>query len=213
MAAADVRDLPAALQLLDDAVERREPGREQVGVVAGPEEALAALEHVVVVLVPADALPALRTLDDPRRVDHRAERDLEEPRQVRRAVLVGQRRRLLRRQGVAAGGRVVLDVAARGLVVQPLAHVALAGARAARELVRGERAGAGEGAVQAELVAHDDERGVERRADLVDGAEDECLELGPVDRDGLFECCHGCLPLDCASDGRPRSLPSHQGGT
>jgi hypothetical protein len=42
-------------------------------------------------------------------------------------------------------------------------------------------------AVQAQLVAHHDGRRVERRADLVDGAEDELLQLLTVDGDGLFQ--------------------------
>ena len=86
MAAADVGDQRAALELVDDAVERRQPLGDQVRVVAGPEEPLAALVHVVDVLVPAEPVAAARLLDDLRRVDHRAERDLEEPRQVRGAV-------------------------------------------------------------------------------------------------------------------------------
>ena len=65
-----------------------------------------------------------------------AERDLEEARQVRGALRVGQRERLLGRQRVAAALRVVLDVAARRLGVQPLAHVALGGAGALGELGR-----------------------------------------------------------------------------
>ena len=56
MAAADVRHAGAALELLDDAVERRQPRDDEVGVVAGAEEALAALVDVVDVLVPAEAL-------------------------------------------------------------------------------------------------------------------------------------------------------------
>jgi hypothetical protein len=48
-----------------------------------------------------------------------------------------------------------------------------------------EGAGVRERAVQAEAVAHDDERGVERRADLVHGAEHELLELGVVQRRGF----------------------------
>ena len=58
MAAADVGDPGAALEALDDAVERGQPGRDEVGVVAGAEEALAAVVDVMVVLVPADAGPA-----------------------------------------------------------------------------------------------------------------------------------------------------------
>jgi len=52
---ADPRAPIGALELLDDAVQRGQPRSEQVGVVAGPEEALAALVHVVDVVVPADA--------------------------------------------------------------------------------------------------------------------------------------------------------------
>src|SRR5204862_184200 len=48
VAAAHVRDGRAPLELLDDAVERGQPGGDQVRVVARPEEALAAVEDVVV---------------------------------------------------------------------------------------------------------------------------------------------------------------------
>jgi prophage antirepressor-like protein len=66
--AADVGDRAAVLELRDDAVKRRQPGRHQVRVVAGPEEPLAALEDVVRVLVPADAAAGARRLGDPRGV-------------------------------------------------------------------------------------------------------------------------------------------------
>ncbi len=55
MAAADVGDARAGAQLRLDAVERRDPRVDEVGDVAGAEEALGALEQRVVVLVPADA--------------------------------------------------------------------------------------------------------------------------------------------------------------
>ena len=193
VAAADVGDAGAALEPLDDAVERGQPGRDQVGVVAGPEEALAAVVDVVVVLVPADAGAAARGIGDARRVQHAAERDLEEPGQVGRAVGVGERDGLLGRQAVAALGRVVLDVAAGGLRVEPLAHVALGRAGARGELAGRERPGAGERAVEAEAVAHHDQRRVERGADLVDGAEHELLELGGVQR-RLFDDVGGHRP-------------------
>jgi len=57
VAAADVGHLGAPFELLQDAFERREPGGDEVGVVAGPEETLAAGEDVVAVLMPADADP------------------------------------------------------------------------------------------------------------------------------------------------------------
>ena len=86
-------------------------------MVPRPEEALAAVVDVVHVLVPTDSLAAACRLEDPGRVDHRAQRDLEEPGQVRGAVRIGERDRLLRRQRVSAALRVVLDVAARCLGV------------------------------------------------------------------------------------------------
>jgi hypothetical protein len=57
VAAADVGDPGALLELCDDAVERGQPRVDEVGVVAGAEEALAALVDVMVVLVPAEAAP------------------------------------------------------------------------------------------------------------------------------------------------------------
>src|SRR5215218_7763268 len=91
VAAADVRDPGAALELLDHALERRQPCGHDVRVVAGPEEALAALEHVVAVFAPAEAAAVARRLDNVLVVARRAEGELEEPRQVRRARLVRQR--------------------------------------------------------------------------------------------------------------------------
>jgi len=177
VAATDVGDAGAALEFGDDAVKCGQPGADQVGVVAGPEEALAPVEDVMAVLVPADAGAAAGGVGDPRCVEHRAQGDLEEAGQVGGTVFLGQRKRLLGRQRVAAAGGVVVHVAARGLRVQPFAHVALGGAGARGELGRGERAGAGQCAVQAELVAHHHQRRVQRRADLVDGAEHELLQL------------------------------------
>jgi hypothetical protein len=180
---------PHPTSATDDAVERRQPRRDQVGVVAGPEEPLAALVHVVVVLVPADSFAGPGGLGDPRRVDDRPEGDLEEAWQVCRAVRVGQRERLLGRKRVAAALRVVLDVPTGGLGVQPLPHVPLRSAGALGELRRRQRPGTGERLVETEPVAHHDQRGVQRRADLVHGAEDERFQLLHVER-RLFDCCH-----------------------
>ena len=78
----------------------------------------------------------------------------------------------------------------------------------------GQRACAGERAVEAELVAHHDERGVQRRADLVDGAENERLELRAVDGGGLFDCCHViCLLVGFVDRTEQGRFASHQVGT
>src|SRR5438874_8705171 len=56
VAAADVRDTGAALELLAHALEGWDPLIHQVCVVAGAKEALDADEEIRIVLVPADAL-------------------------------------------------------------------------------------------------------------------------------------------------------------
>ena len=68
---------------------------EQARVVVGPEEPLAALEDVVVVLVPAEALAAAEALLDLRDRVERSERQLERAGEVGDAVRIGQRERLL----------------------------------------------------------------------------------------------------------------------
>jgi hypothetical protein len=83
--------------------------------------------------------------------------DLEEAGQVRRALLIREGHRVLGREREAPAGGVVLNVAAGRLGVEPLAHVALGRARSLGELGRAQRSRVGEGAVEAELVAHDDE--------------------------------------------------------
>ena len=85
-------------------------------------------------------------------------RDVERGRQEHGALLVGEHRVVLGRQLVRLRLVVEGEVAARDLGVEPLAHVALVEARARGELVRAQRALAGERPVQAELVpgAHHD---------------------------------------------------------
>ncbi len=196
VAAAHVGDARPALELVDDAVQRRQPLADQVRVVAGAEEALATVVDVVDVLVPADALAGAGRVGDARRVQHGADRELEEAGQVRRAVGVGERDGLLGRQRVAAAVGVIGDVAAGRLHVQPLADVALRGAGALGQLDRREPAGAGQRAVEPELVAHDDERSAERGAHLVDCAEHELREFVSVELDGRIDRGHrGLLGL------------------
>ena len=65
MTAADVGDLGAGLELGFDAVERRDPRRHEVAEVAGLEQSLGAVEQVVAVLVPSEALAGLEGLADP----------------------------------------------------------------------------------------------------------------------------------------------------
>ena len=109
VAAADVGDLAARLELRRDAVERGDPLGEQVPVVHRAEEALTAVVDVGVVLVPADAVAVARRLVDALGVVHGAQRQLEEAGQVRRARRVRERDGVLGGQRVPARLGVVLD--------------------------------------------------------------------------------------------------------
>ena len=124
-AAADVRNPCADAELLLDAVKRGDPGGDQVGVVAGPEEPLAAGGDAQVVLVPAESCAAAEALLDVRLGLDRGHGQLERAADKRWAVLVRQRHRLLGRELVPLRRRVVRHEAAGGLGVEPLADVAL----------------------------------------------------------------------------------------
>ena len=224
VAAADVGDARAGPQPRLHAVEGRDPRLDQVAEIRRAEEPLDAVEERVVVLVPADALAGAERLgelvDDPAGGDRGLERADEE----RRAVLVGERHRLLGRQRVQARFGVVGDVARRGLRVQPLADVALGGP-GLRGKTRGrERANGRQRAEQAQTVADHDERSDVGAAEVDDGAADELIELLFVDdgRGGGFggggQCgmhvddLQGCSHRQCAgtidTGTLPRGAPS-----
>ena len=194
MAAADVGDGRPRGELVDQAVDGGQPLGDEVGVVPGPEEPLAAVVHVGVVVVPAHPVTVGGRGEDAVGVTDGAERDLEEAGQERRAALVGEGDDVLRRQGVGAVGGLVGDERAGRLGVEPLAGVGLGGAGRRGERGRRHRAAVGERLVVAEPVAHDDEGAVERGAHLVDGAEDERHQGVGVDRRGLVVRHGGVLP-------------------
>ncbi len=110
-------------------------------------------------------------------------------------MLVGQR--------VAGGGRVVRDVSARRLVVEPLADVALGGAGGVGQLSRGERPGARHRLVQTQLVADVHQGTGDRHAHVGDGLVHERFELLVVDPHHVLRG-RGCpRPRGARSSGRP----------
>ena len=180
MAAPHVGDGRALAEPVRDA-HCGQPLLDEVGVVPGAEEPLAAVVHVAVVLVPADTGAAAGGVGDPAGTGDRADGDLEQPRQERRARLVGEGDGVLGRERVAGRRGVVVHDRAGRLRVEPLPGVVRVRAGGHRELGRRERAAVGQGPVVAELVADHDEGGVEGGADLVDGPEDEGHEPVAVD--------------------------------
>ena len=202
--ASDVGDGRAALELLDEAVDRREPVAEQMHPVQRAERALRAVEEIVVMLVPSEPVAGQEPLGDLlAALDHRGHGAVD-PRHRDGARLVGEHERVLGREHVGVVGGVVGDEAAGRLRVEPLAHVALVGRGARGELGRGHGLGVGHRPVEPEPVADVDERGVDRRARL-DG--DESGErLDPA----LVQGLHGASSGWWRSQGRsgPRAFVS-----
>ena len=183
MAAADVGHLRAALEARLHALQCRDPLGDQVRGVAGAEEALGAAEQRRVVLVPADAQAGAQRAGHPRDRLELVDRDLEGAQDVEGAVLAGQRLALLLVEREAAGGRVVVDVAAGGLGRQPLQQVARIGLGAPGERL-GVRRPLRERTVEAELVADHHGRRVHHGADVGHEAAHEGIELVGIERHG-----------------------------
>ena len=176
VSAPDVGDPSPRQQLLLDALERGQPRRDEVGDVAGPEEQLGAAEEVAVVLLPPEALAGAEALGDLGFVAHARRGDVERARKKRRALRVGQAGGLLRGQEEALALGVVLDIAAGGLRAQPLAHVALVGVRARRELRRRDGLAVAHRGVEPQLVADEDGRLMKRCAKVTGEASYELLQ-------------------------------------
>ena len=100
--AADVGDQRTVAELLLNTVEGGNPRVEKIRVVAGPEEALAPHVHVGVMLVPAVPRATACGIHDVLGVVHRAEGELEEAGQERRAVGFCHRDRVLRQAACSA---------------------------------------------------------------------------------------------------------------
>ena len=143
----------------------------------------------MVVLVPADAVAVDEPLGDALAHRDGGVRGLERAQHLVRAGLVGEHQRVLGRQHEARRS-VIDDEAARGLRVEPLAHVALLGAGALGQFGRRDGLAVGHRLVEAELLAERHERDVERRAELGRGVAEERLELGLVDVGDRHQTTH-----------------------
>jgi len=124
MAAADVRDLCTVFELVEHVLERRNPAGDEVGAIAGAEKFLAAAEHALVVLVPADARSGAKGLGDLGLVDIGRSDELERRRHIDGRILVRQCHPLLGIDGKAAVGGIVIDETGSRLRREPLAHIA-----------------------------------------------------------------------------------------
>ena len=104
-------------------------------------------------IAPADALAGAEGLHRLVLVGPHRRRNVPGIRHEDRAVLVGQHEGLLRRQLIGVADRVIGDIAAGDLRVEPFAHIAFGAVGTRRQFARADRAGAGHRLVEAEPVA------------------------------------------------------------
>src|SRR3569833_2605069 len=116
-------------------------------VVSRAEESLDAVEETRMVLTPFHAPAGTEVLAHAWVRMEQGKGDLIGTSQVHWAGGVGQARRLHLVEPVRARHRVVLDIATRGLIAEPLTHVAFARAGSRRQFSRRER-GRRQGLVQ-----------------------------------------------------------------
>jgi hypothetical protein len=109
--------------------------------------------QTMVVIPPADALARAERIDRLVLVEPQRSVDLPGVRQEDRARLVGEHQGLLRRELVRLARGVIVEVAAGDLAIEPLPHVPLRTTAALSDSSRAERALAGHGFVEPELVA------------------------------------------------------------
>ncbi len=150
VAAADVRHARPRLELLRHAVERGKPARHQVLPVPGTKERLRSGEQAVIVLAPRQAAAAPECFGQAILIREERREDVVRAQQVELALLVRERDRLLRRDGVSPGRIVVAHVTAGGLIAEPLADHPGLGPGSLGELSRRGGTALREGAIETE---------------------------------------------------------------
>ena len=188
MPTADVGDSRAALKLCHDAVERRQPGGHEVGLIARPKEASGRAEQTLRLIAPADALASTERRFDKRLVFQHDRRHIEGGLQIDGTVRLGKHHRLFRRQGELAAGGLVFEITRRGLMRQPLARVAFGDARLRCQFRRRHGTPLFERLVEAELVAHPHQRRAEHAAEIAQNFADELVQFGLVNHRRLLRC-------------------------
>ena len=157
MAAADIGDRRPALQLRHDIPERGQPGRHEVALIGGAEEAPDGAEQAGRLPSPADALAAAERALHQRLVVHQRGRHVEAALHEERPLGVGEEHRLLRRQGEASAAGIVGQIAGGRLMREPFPGIAFGHARLRCQLGRGHGSPGLERLVEAQPVTETDE--------------------------------------------------------
>src|SRR5580704_60434 len=125
LATAHIGDTRAGLELSLYTLQRGNPRTCEVRGIAGPEEFLAAMKHIIVVFMPAHPCAGAEGLDNPGNSAKRAESQLEGAGNIGGTVFVRQCKRLFFAQTELASLFVIRHVAAGSLGAQPFAYITL----------------------------------------------------------------------------------------
>src|SRR5215470_14829903 len=115
LAAPNIGDARSGLELSLDAVQGRNPRTDKVCCIAWPEEFLAAMKHIFIMLIPTHPCAGSEGLGNPGNCSQRAEGQLEGSGKISGTVFVRQRKCLLFAQTELASLLVIGDVAAGSL--------------------------------------------------------------------------------------------------
>src|SRR3984885_16031398 len=115
LAAPNIGDARAGLELGLDAVQGGNPRTDQVCCIAWPEEFLAAMKHIFIMLIPTHACAGSEGFGNPGNCGQRAEGQLEGAGKISGTVFVRQGKCLLLAQTELASLLVIGDVAAGSL--------------------------------------------------------------------------------------------------
>ena len=149
-----------------DAVQRGNPRRDQIATIVRAEESFGAGKQSAIVLAPIESAAGAKVFDHPRLGLEQRRNHFPRARNEIGAILIGQCRRLLGRQGVFIALRVIGDIPARGLIAEPFANIALRRTGLPRQIGDGHRAGTRHRFIKSELVADQREHGAHRSADV-----------------------------------------------
>lgn len=95
MTASNIRDVHAAFELLDDALQGRQPGVDQIGIVAWTEEPFRTAKQTRAMIVPPDAIAGLECLPHLFFIEPQRGQELECACHEGRAVFIGEHQLLL----------------------------------------------------------------------------------------------------------------------
>src|SRR5262249_46899064 len=143
------------LKLCFDALECRNPTGREISEIARTEEALTPLEKPLFVFVPAEAFACTKNFSKFFFIFHTRPEHVIEAGQMHSSVILRESARLLRSHAVCIRCRIVLDIFAGGIGIEPFAHIAFIGFGAAGELGGADGRAIAHGAIEAETVPNE----------------------------------------------------------